>query len=266
MAITFDDAYRSIYTTAFPLLKARGWPFTLFVSTIYVGLGGNYLSWSELREMQAHGAEFGNHTHSHPHLLRIPEGQGTADTFANRKAEIETATTILTRELGQQPRLFAYPYGEYDSVLADLIAQLGYTGFGQHSGAAGSGSDFRLLPRYTMSGTYAGIEDFALKVQTRRLPTITAPVDPTLSNTTVRPTLVLTFAKPPGNLDALACFGPGGLMDLAREGNRVRISPTADLPAGRSRYNCTLPGADGHYLWHSQLWIKRQGNGDWAPE
>ncbi|MBT3830072.1 MAG: polysaccharide deacetylase family protein, partial [Gammaproteobacteria bacterium] len=33
VAITFDDAYRSIYTTAFPNLQARGWPFTIFVAT-----------------------------------------------------------------------------------------------------------------------------------------------------------------------------------------------------------------------------------------
>ena len=33
VSITFDDAYRSIYTTAFPNLRARGWPFTIFTAT-----------------------------------------------------------------------------------------------------------------------------------------------------------------------------------------------------------------------------------------
>ena len=32
-AITFDDGYISIYDTAWPLLRARGWPFTVFVNT-----------------------------------------------------------------------------------------------------------------------------------------------------------------------------------------------------------------------------------------
>ncbi|MDZ7686212.1 MAG: polysaccharide deacetylase family protein [Gammaproteobacteria bacterium] len=32
-AITFDDAYDSIYETAYPILKQYGWPFTIFVAT-----------------------------------------------------------------------------------------------------------------------------------------------------------------------------------------------------------------------------------------
>ena len=33
VGITIDDAYRSVYTEAFPRLKAAGLPFTLFVAT-----------------------------------------------------------------------------------------------------------------------------------------------------------------------------------------------------------------------------------------
>ena len=33
VAITFDDAYRSVYTIARPMLDARGWPYAVFVST-----------------------------------------------------------------------------------------------------------------------------------------------------------------------------------------------------------------------------------------
>ena len=32
-AITFDDGYISIYDTAWPMLKAKGWTFTVFVNT-----------------------------------------------------------------------------------------------------------------------------------------------------------------------------------------------------------------------------------------
>jgi len=32
VSITFDDACRTIYTEAFPRLRKRNWPFTLFVS------------------------------------------------------------------------------------------------------------------------------------------------------------------------------------------------------------------------------------------
>ena len=33
LLMTFDDAYDSIYREAFPLLKKKEWPFTVFVAT-----------------------------------------------------------------------------------------------------------------------------------------------------------------------------------------------------------------------------------------
>ncbi len=46
LAITFDDAYENLLTHAVPLLAERGWPFTIFVATQYVGQHG-YLSWQD---------------------------------------------------------------------------------------------------------------------------------------------------------------------------------------------------------------------------
>ena len=52
VAITFDDAYRSIYSNAFPNLQARGWPFTIFVATRLIEEGNpNYLTWDNLKKM-----------------------------------------------------------------------------------------------------------------------------------------------------------------------------------------------------------------------
>ncbi len=33
VALTFDDAYASVYDEVFPRLQERGWPFTVFVAT-----------------------------------------------------------------------------------------------------------------------------------------------------------------------------------------------------------------------------------------
>ena len=50
VAITFDDAYESVGSTAAPMLAERGWPFTVFISTDFVDDGyGLYLSWDALR-------------------------------------------------------------------------------------------------------------------------------------------------------------------------------------------------------------------------
>src|SRR5690606_16678951 len=66
VAITIDDAYESVYTHAFPRLKQRDFPFTVFVSTdaLDEGLGG-FMSWEQLRELQAAGVTLANHSATH---------------------------------------------------------------------------------------------------------------------------------------------------------------------------------------------------------
>ena len=51
IAITFDDSYGDVYTSAYPILKKRGWPFTFFVNTKAVGSGKLFVTWDQLREM-----------------------------------------------------------------------------------------------------------------------------------------------------------------------------------------------------------------------
>lgn len=71
IALTFDDAYRSVYDEAFPVLREKRWPFTVFVTTKYIGEGFvNYISWQQLREIRQFGSDVGNHSLSHPYFIR----------------------------------------------------------------------------------------------------------------------------------------------------------------------------------------------------
>ena len=73
VAISFDDGYVSIYETAWPMLKAKGWPFTVFINSEPHDQGKPlFMSWDQLRELHAGGATIANHTVSHPYLLRPP--------------------------------------------------------------------------------------------------------------------------------------------------------------------------------------------------
>ena len=66
IALTMDDAYLSIYTQAYPRLKALGWPFTVFVTTDYIDKKlPDFMNWEQMREMEKHGASFGNHSSRH---------------------------------------------------------------------------------------------------------------------------------------------------------------------------------------------------------
>jgi peptidoglycan/xylan/chitin deacetylase (PgdA/CDA1 family) len=260
VAITVDDAYLSAYTEAYPRLKARGWPFTVFVATDPVdqGLKG-YMSWGQMREMRAAGVSFANHSASHDYLIRRRSGESRAQWLERVREDVETGQRRLVRELGAAPLLFAYPYGEYDEAIASLIAGLGYSAFGQQSGPVGRYSDLRALPRFPMAEVYAGQQDFAAKAAMRALPVVEyTPWDPVVVGTR-RPELVVTLGEGEIIREELACFvsgqgrAPVRWLDAGR--SRFAVQAREDLAVGRSRYNCTAPDKQRRYYWFTQQWI-----------
>lgn len=72
----------------------------------------------ELRHLNAHGVAVGNHTYSHPCLDRCPDRLVTQ--------EIEAAHDRLVEILGDAPKMFAYPNGNYDPRAAACLRRLGY--------------------------------------------------------------------------------------------------------------------------------------------
>ena len=265
VAITFDDAYRSIYTTAFPNLRARDWPFTIFVATRLIEeKNPHYLTWAQLTEMSMHGATIANHTNSHTHMIRRLETE-TADAWTRRMNEELLTAKRLLMEHGLYSNLFAYPYGEYDEETLNLVADLGMIGFGQQSGAIGPHSNRRLLPRYPLAGVYVGETAFRDKLRSLPLPVLHPEIEPTVSNN-FKPPLELSFVSDSMNLSQLTCYGPGGLMALSETSPlSVLATPTEEVSVGRTRYNCTLPKGNRFY-WFSQLWIRKKADGSWYYE
>jgi len=262
VVITVDDAYTSVYTEAYPRLRARGWPFTVFVATDGVDKGYTALmSWAQMREMREHGATFANHSASHDHLVRRHRGEDEAAWLARVRADVQRAQRRLQAELGEAPLLFAYPYGEYTTAIADLIADLGFTAFGQHSGPAGLGYDRRALPRFPMSERFAVMEDFRSKIASLALPLAAVePWEPVIGAQNPPP-LAVTVGEGPRRLDDLACYvseqGRTPVTWVDRAARRFAVRAEAPLPLGRSRYNCTLPSAQrGRFYWYSHPWLR----------
>ena len=57
--ITIDDGYKTIYSNAWPVLKKYGFPFTVFLYVEGIERGyKNYLTWEQVKEMQAAGIDF----------------------------------------------------------------------------------------------------------------------------------------------------------------------------------------------------------------
>ncbi len=262
VAITFDDAYKTVYSEAYPRLRARGWPFTVFIASDYIDKRfSNYMSWEQMREMQPHGASYGNHSRSHDHLIRYHEGESPRQWRQRIKDDLNHAQRRLQEELGETLKIFAYPYGEYDLELAQLVAGLGLVAFGQQSGPAGHYSDMRFLPRFPVNEAYGDLTNLKTKLLSLALPvTETAPLEPV--TTERQPRLRLTIAPGSARLSQLACYASGqGEIDVKRlegEPHRIEIRAKRPLPRGRSRYNCTAPsGEPGRYFWFSHPWLVR---------
>lgn len=248
VAITMDDAYRSIYTRAFPLLKAAGLPFTVFVSTDAVGQVARIMTWDELRALEAAGVTIGAHGAAHAHMALADRGSDEED--------LARMTQTFLTELGHVPKIFAYPYGEYSSDLVAMVKDAGYVAaFGQHSGAAVAGENMFTLPRFPLNEHYGTPDRFVTYINTLPLPvTDVLPGDMLLqpdSGAANPPAIGFTVAASVGPLDGLACYASDGATVQLNVlgGRRVEVRLDRPFPPGRSRVNCTLPTNDGRYRW-----------------
>jgi peptidoglycan/xylan/chitin deacetylase (PgdA/CDA1 family) len=138
VAVTFDDAYRSVREIALPILERLGLPATVFVPTAHVDsvepmswpgidrwIGGPHeeellcMGRGELLDLDRSGWEIGAHTHTHPHLSQV-EAVELAD-------ELERPRQLLTDWLGKPCRSLAYPYGDFSPRVVAATRAAGYS-------------------------------------------------------------------------------------------------------------------------------------------
>ncbi len=273
VVITFDDGFKSIYKSAFPFLKKRGWPFTVFVNTrAHDQKLSSHMSWSELRELMAHGATVANHSISHTHLLRRNNDGNAARIF---EREIAAAENRIKEETGVSLKLFAYPYGEYDRAITQQLEQHGYLGFGQNSGAVASDVDSRRIPRFPFGGHFGNEQDFKTKLRTLAVSFSHEEAldehgrkvsEPDLPQVTDKPLWRLSLDDQLKNR-TFSCFVSGqGAARVRQKGRILEVQAKQSLKPGRSKYNCTASAGGGRFYWVSKLWIKKAKNGQWVHD
>lgn len=254
VAITVDDAYASFAAEGWPRFRAAGLPVTLFVATEAVDqdLGG-VLSWDELRRLRDDGVTIGHHSHTHLHMpTRYPESV---------ESDLVAATRLFEAELGERPRLFAYPYGEFGGTERSVVERQGFdAAFGQQSGTAHAGMDRLTLPRYALNESYGAPDRFRLVVNALPLPVADVdPIDPILTSAGP-PQLAFSVMESVGSLDRLSCFasGQGRVEATVAPTGRVTVLPVDAFPKGRSRINCTLPTDSGRWRWFGVQFLRIQ--------
>jgi len=251
IAITIDDAFLSVWTDAWPRLRAARLPFTLFVATQSIDRNTpGYMSWDQIRELAAAGVTIGSQTVTHPHMPLMSD--------ARNAAELRDSNARFEKMLGKRPTLIAYPYGEYSLSVRRVAEQAGFAaGFGQHSGVLYPGSDFFYLPRFAMNEAYGDLARFRLAANALPLPASDiTPADPFLKKGANPPLFGFTVsAEIAKRLRLLTCYASGqGKVRIERLGEtRIEVRMNQVFAAGRTRVNCTLPAGKGR--WH---WLGRQ--------
>lgn len=268
VVITFDDGYHNVYHNAAELLEQRGMPYAVFVNPdLMASTPSAYMSWEQLRDLQQRGATIVNHGQTHDHLIRRRSGESQADWQQRMKYDVVSAQQAIDDNLGEQPKYFAYPFGEYDPDLQQLLKQWGFLGFAQHSGPWSPYSEKTAITRFPASGRYARLETLATKLNSRALPVIDyQPQDPLLKHQQTKPTLRVTLEQSKSfQRQALQCFSGGDVLKPEWQSEtEFSVTPTSDLPIGRSRINCTAPATEGSpYYWFSAAFIRPDSSGSW---
>jgi peptidoglycan/xylan/chitin deacetylase (PgdA/CDA1 family) len=113
-AISFDDAMRTVATTALPVLSEHGIRATVYVPVGIIGGASpwlapnsenNIMTVDELRDLAASGWELGAHTMTHPDLSLLD--------YDACCREIQDSKAALERIGGVQVQTLAYPFGRY---------------------------------------------------------------------------------------------------------------------------------------------------------
>lgn len=142
IALTFDDGYQDFYTSALPLLKKYSWGATVYIITSKIG--GAYMTWDEIRELQADGIEIGSHTIHHPDLSKISDAQ--------QRTEIIDSKSQIEAQIHSPVYSFCYPSGKFNAESLSLVKLAGYTNATTTTfGLADAHSNEYALPRVRIS-------------------------------------------------------------------------------------------------------------------
>ena len=151
--ITFDDGYLDNYTNAFPILKKYGLRATIFIIPAFTSVQPGYMTWEQLKEMEANGITVESHTLTHPKLEELPDDE--------IRSELLNSKALLEQNLGHPVEFLAYPTGTYNLHIAGIAQDLGYKGaFTIKYGVVDRGSNFFALERVPIFHTPTTMKDF----------------------------------------------------------------------------------------------------------
>tara|TARA_B100000886_G_C20394984_1_gene479933 strand:+ start:529 stop:1560 length:1032 start_codon:yes stop_codon:yes gene_type:complete len=245
IGISIDDADKSFIEVGWPLFKKNNIPVTLFVTTGTIANNNkSYLNWDQIRKLKEEGVTIGAHSHTHAHMPDLD--------IEEIKAEIELSNKIFLKELGEVPTLFAFPYGETNEEIINLIKDYKYkVAFGQHSGIINETSNMYYLPRFSLNEKYGEIDRVKFAASSKGLGVYDfIPTNPTINENPPFIGFSLLDEKLSTSLNCFI-FDMNGQVEreIFKFNERVEIRLSRELSKGRSRINCTAKDLDGNWRW-----------------
>jgi peptidoglycan/xylan/chitin deacetylase (PgdA/CDA1 family) len=129
VSITFDDAYRNLFTNGIPVLRKTGVRALTYVVGSLIGKTNEWdadkgarreplMNRAELTEWIKAGHEIGSHGLTHRPLTVLSLDEVRREIFDSKK--------LLEDLFGQPVHHFCYPYGDENKRVRDLVKEAGY--------------------------------------------------------------------------------------------------------------------------------------------
>jgi peptidoglycan/xylan/chitin deacetylase (PgdA/CDA1 family) len=127
--ISFDDGYEGALRYAAPKLKEHGFAAIQFLVASRLGQRNEWdvgldtrmerlMGEAQVREWLSLGFEIGAHTLTHPRLSTIPIREARNEIVGSKKR--------LEDVFGVRVKHFAYPYGDCNDAVVDLVREAGF--------------------------------------------------------------------------------------------------------------------------------------------
>jgi len=115
VVVGFDDGWASQYSNAKPILDKYGFKTTFFIVCTYVG-NDNYMTWTQIKDLQRLGNDIQSHSMTHKDLTRLSAGELDFEVRESRQCLFEH---------GIDSNVFATPYNEgwHNPNVIDAISQ-----------------------------------------------------------------------------------------------------------------------------------------------
>ena len=247
--ITVDDAFRSFYDHAFPILKKFDLPFSVFVSTKYISnkINSDYMSWAMLKEISSNNGLILNHTREHQSLLDL--------SHPRIIDEIKSNYSMIEKNIGKQPKIFSYPFGESSVEVEEIVESLGYAiAFAQHSSPISKTENSYRLPRFSLNEEFGNIERFKKILNVKSMPNYQS----SLRDIIISSSEIEYSFKTDLPLKSINCFinNKAELKTTKDFDDKLILSLSRLKVGNRYRINCTYKSKNGDIYWNGKM-LKR---------